>query len=105
MTSSPDISLPACPPELGAYGDRNWDDASFAIYTMIDVTEDELQSIVSTLDKEWMKHQGNEGSHLVRVASRYSFAGESLTDIVQAHIEMDKDEAPRDDAAARGDLG
>ncbi|KAK4997820.1 hypothetical protein LTR66_002841 [Elasticomyces elasticus] len=104
MTSSPDISLPPCAPELGAYGDRNWDDASFAIYTLIDVTEDELQSIATTLDKEWMENQGNEGSHLVRVAPRYKFAGKSLENIVQAHIEMDKDETPRDDAAARGDL-
>ncbi|KAJ5117349.1 hypothetical protein N7448_010981 [Penicillium atrosanguineum] len=104
MNSTPDLSLPSHSPELGDFGDKNLDSASFALYTLVDVPASELKSIVSLLDKEWMEKQGNEGPHLVRLAPINDLAGKSLNDVVKTHIHMDKEETPRNDAGASGDL-
>lgn len=104
MNSNPDLSLPSHSPELGDFGDKNLDSASFALYTPVDIPAGELESIVSLLDKEWMEKQGDEGPHLVRLAPSNNLAGKSLKDVVKTHIHMDKEETPRDDAGASGDL-
>lgn len=99
-----DLSIPSYSPELGDFGNKNLDSATFASYTLIDLSASELESIASLLDKEWMGKQDNEGPHLVRLAPSNNFAGKSLNDIVTTHIQMDKEETPRDDAGATGDL-
>lgn len=106
QTQTPDLTLPTDSPELGSYGDKNWDDASFALYTLVDIPTNELESIASLLDNEWMENQGNGGLHLVRLAplNNGNLAGKNLADVVKAHIRMDKGEVPRCDAAASGDL-
>jgi hypothetical protein len=52
MNSAPDLSLPSHSPELGDFGDKNLDSASFALYTLVDIPASELESIVSLLDRE-----------------------------------------------------
>ncbi|KAF4762104.1 hypothetical protein N7455_002917 [Penicillium solitum] len=100
-----DLSLPSYSPELGDFGNKNLDSATFALYTLVDLPASELESIASLLDKEWMEKQGNEGPHLVCLAPSNNFAGKSLNDIVTTHIQIDKDETLCDDAGATGDLG
>ncbi|KAJ5208242.1 hypothetical protein N7449_002621 [Penicillium cf. viridicatum] len=95
-----DLSLPSYSPELGDFRNQNLDSA---LYTLVDLSTSELESIASLLD-EWMRKQGNEGPHLVRLAPSNHFVGKSLNDIVTTHIQMDKEETPRDDAGATGDL-
>ncbi|KAK5139278.1 hypothetical protein LTR04_003729 [Oleoguttula sp. CCFEE 6159] len=97
MANSPDLSLPPQAPELGMYCDKNWDDASFAVYTLVDVSEDELQEICDVPDNQLMENQGGEGSHLVRVAPQHNFAGKTLKDILDYHVQMDKSDFPADE--------
>ncbi|KAJ5514763.1 hypothetical protein N7463_004315 [Penicillium fimorum] len=104
MNSNPDLSLPSHSSELGDFGDKNIDSATFALYTLVDISTSEPESIASLLDKEWMEKQGNEGSHLVRLVPSNNFAGKSLNDILTTYTQMDKKETPRDDIGASGDL-
>lgn len=99
---APDLSLPARTPELGQYGDSNWDDAAFALYTLIG-DRAPLPDVASALEEQWLK-QGNE-NHLVRPAEQQPTAElETLKDVVQAHVAMDKGKSERDDGGAAGDL-
>ncbi|TKA82357.1 hypothetical protein B0A49_00098 [Cryomyces minteri] len=94
MANPPNLSLPPRAPELGVYRDKNWDDASFAMYTLIDISNDELQEICDIPDKQWMENQGGEGSHLVRVAPQHNFAGKTLKDILDYHVQLDRTDSP-----------
>jgi hypothetical protein len=96
-----DLSLPSRAPELGRYGDCNWDDAAFAIYTLLG-DKISLQDVASVLEEQWIE-QGNE-SHLVRPAA-LDGEFEALQEIVQAHINLDKGKRERSDGGAVGDLG
>lgn len=87
---TPDLSLPSHLPEIRTYLDKNWDDASFALYTLTELPDTDLDSISSLLNKKWMENQGNEGHLLVQISSVHNFTGESLTDVVHAHAQMDK---------------
>jgi len=102
MSLGPDLSLPPACPALGQYGNYNWDDASFALYTLIDMPASELEALACTLDAQRRQNQDGEGSPLVRVAPAHAFSGKSLKDIVSNHVAMDKDISPRDDGAAVG---
>lgn len=97
---APDLSLPPRAPELGEYGDYNWDDAAFAVYTLLG-DKVPLQDVASTLEKQWLE-QGND-DHLVRPAAPTA-AFETLRDVVQAHIAADKGKRERSDGGAKGDL-
>lgn len=97
---APDLSLPTHAPELGQYGDYNWDDAAFAVYTVIG-DKIPLEDVASALEEQWLQ-QGNE-NHLVRPAEPAA-EFKTLKDIVQAHIAMDKVESERKDGSAAGDL-
>ncbi|CAE7195343.1 hypothetical protein P3342_009860 [Pyrenophora teres f. teres] len=97
---TPDLSLPSRAPELGQYGDCNWDDAAFAIYTLLG-DKVSLQEVASVLEKQWLE-QGNE-NHLVRPATPTA-EFETLQDIVQAHINLDKGKRERNDGGAAADL-
>lgn len=85
-----DLTLPPTYPGLGVYGEYSWSNASFALYTLISTSESRMQEIATTLDTEWYRGQGNEGSHLVRVAPIHNFANKSLSDILEAHVKLDK---------------
>lgn len=95
-----DLSLPSQAPELGQYDDCNWDDAAFAVYTLLG---DKVppQDVASALEKQWLE-QGNE-NHLVRPAAS-TIELETLRDVVQAHIDLDKGKHERSDGGAVGDL-
>jgi hypothetical protein len=58
-----DLSLPHQAPELGQYGDCNWDEAAFAVYTLLGDAVS-LQDVASALEKQWLE-QGND-HHLAR---------------------------------------
>lgn len=85
-----DLTLPPTCPDLGIYGKYSWSNASFALYTLIPTSESHMQEIATTLDAEWYEDQGNEGSHLVRIAPSHNFANKSLSDILEAHVKLDK---------------
>ncbi|KAH0388058.1 hypothetical protein KCU92_g1352, partial [Aureobasidium melanogenum] len=88
--SPPDLTLPPSCPELADYGEYDWSNASFALYTIIETSDERMQQIATTLDAEWYEGQGNEGSHLVRVAPSHNFANKNLSDILEAHVKLDK---------------
>ncbi|KAI0582606.1 DNase-NucA-NucB domain-containing protein [Pyrenophora tritici-repentis] len=91
---TPDLSLPSRAPELGQYDDCNWDDAAFAVYTLLG-DKVSVQDVASVLEKQWLD-QGNE-KHLVRPAEPTA-KFETLQEIVQAHINLDKGRQPHSDA-------
>jgi hypothetical protein len=94
-----DLSLPHRASELGQYNDYNWDDAAFAVYTLLGA-EVPLE-VASALEKQWLE-QGNE-NHLVRPVSS-TLKLNILRDVVEAHIAMDKSVRERSDGGAKGDL-
>lgn len=95
---TPDLTLPPSAPQLCTFTDCAWDDASFALYTLLPNTP--LQEIASSLEKQW-RDQGNT-THLVQPAPNASHS--SLKDIVAAHIALDKGLRPRTDGGAKADL-
>lgn len=102
---APDLSLPTHAPELGQYGAYNWDDAAFAVYTLIN-NKIPLSDAAHALEEQWLQ-QGNK-THLVRPAEPAP-GFTTLRDVVQAHIALDKvKNKTREDgtggAAAAGDL-
>ena len=52
---TPDLPLPSHCPGPGIYGNTNWDNASLALYTLIDLPHTELQTIATTLEERWMQ--------------------------------------------------
>ncbi|KAG0158837.1 hypothetical protein PDIDSM_6357 [Penicillium digitatum] len=85
-------------------GHRSCIATSALIINLDETSASELESNVSLPDNVWMEKQGHEGPPLVRLAPSNNFAGKTLKDIVTAHIQLDKEEIPRDDAGASGDL-
>ncbi|KAG9820593.1 hypothetical protein KCU98_g12520, partial [Aureobasidium melanogenum] len=85
-----DLTLPLTCPDLGLYGNYSWSNASFALYTLVNTSSERMQQIATMLDAEWYEGQGNEGSHLVRVAPSYNFANKKLSDVLEAHVKLDK---------------
>ncbi|KAH0355698.1 hypothetical protein KCU83_g1824, partial [Aureobasidium melanogenum] len=49
-----------------------------------------MQEIATMLDAKWYEGQGNESSYLVRVAPSHNFANKNLSDILEAHVKLDK---------------
>ena len=47
MATIPDLSIPSHCPELWKDTDANWDDASFAVYKLVDLPVSELQNTAS----------------------------------------------------------
>jgi hypothetical protein len=70
------------------YGKYSWSNASFALYSIIQSSKKSLEEIAAELDAEWYEEQGNEGSHLVRLAP--SPLHESLSDVLEAHAALHK---------------
>ncbi|OAK94445.1 hypothetical protein IQ06DRAFT_286491 [Phaeosphaeriaceae sp. SRC1lsM3a] len=96
-----DLSLPRHAPELCQYGNYNWDEAAFAIYTLLGPTVPR-SSVASVLNQRWLE-QGNEDS-LTRPAPELTAQVQTLKDAVLAHISLDKGICPRTDGGAAGDL-
>ncbi|KAI1447773.1 hypothetical protein F5Y02DRAFT_354097 [Annulohypoxylon stygium] len=87
MSSQLDLTLPATAPELGKYGHINWDEASFAVYSLIEMSKAQLEEVVDALTHESME-EGLE-PWLARLAEPTpDFGGKTLKDIVRAHITM-----------------
>lgn len=102
MAADLDLSLPSHAPELGQYESMNHDDATFALYTLADLSEFQVQEVANALEQEWMDEMG---THLVRLAQPTSiYANKTLKDIVRAHVAMDKGIKPRSDGGAAGDI-
>ncbi|PLN84998.1 hypothetical protein BDW42DRAFT_191089 [Aspergillus taichungensis] len=99
---APDLSLPPTCPALCQYGDYNWDDASFALYTLIDLSVEDLERVLSTLNREWLEDNPNP---LVRTPETHNFAGKTLKDVVQAQVDLDKEVTPVSGGEAQGNLG
>jgi hypothetical protein len=75
-------------PNLAGYGKYSWSNASFALYSAIDMSKRSLEAIAADLDAKWYAEQGNEGSHLSRVAPFPIHT--SLIDILEAHAGLEK---------------
>jgi hypothetical protein len=71
---------------LAGYGENSWSNASFTLYSVIDMSKRSLGEIAAGLDAKWIHEQGNEGSHPIRVAPLHT----SLIDIRETHAAMDK---------------
>jgi hypothetical protein len=93
-----DLSLPSRAPELGQYREYNWDDAAFAVYTLSNKVLP--HEVASALEKQWLE-EGME-SHLARPAPAPEL--NTLQDVMQAHIALDKGIQRRSDGGAKGDL-
>ncbi|KAF7593670.1 hypothetical protein BBP40_011079 [Aspergillus hancockii] len=97
-----DLSLPPTCLTLCAYGDYNWDDASFAVYKLIDLSPEDLNELLSTLNKEWLEINPTP---LVRTPQTHNLAGKTLKDIVQAHGDLDKEITPVSGGQAKRVVG
>ena len=97
-----DLSLPSHAPELGARSPTFWDNTAFALYSLVKTSEAQLQSLASALEEQWMTVPGGANEHLVRVAHPFDFTGQGLKDIVEAHIILGKEVAPRLDGVPGG---
>lgn len=95
-----DICLPPRAPELGRYGKYNWEEAAFALYTLVG-DKVPLQDVVSVLEQQWLE-QGNE-THIVRAAAAKA-EFDTLHEIVQAHAGLDKGIRRHSDGSAVCDL-
>ncbi|GLA93608.1 hypothetical protein AtubIFM57143_011206 [Aspergillus tubingensis] len=104
MDAHLDLILPSTCPELQQSSDANWDDASFALYSMIELSSEELEKLTTALNRDWKREMTDEAMPLVRTPTVYDFSGKSLRDVVQAHVELDKEFTPRDDGGAEGDI-
>ncbi|RAK94419.1 amino acid permease [Aspergillus costaricaensis CBS 115574] len=104
MDAHLDLTLPSTCPELQQGSDANWDDASFALYSMIELSSEELDKLITALNRDWKREMTDEAMPLVRTPTVYDFSGKSLRDVVQAHVELDKEFTPRDDGGAEGDI-
>ncbi|PWY89148.1 hypothetical protein BO70DRAFT_426804 [Aspergillus heteromorphus CBS 117.55] len=82
----------------------NWDEASFAIYTLITLPASSLSALLTTLNDEWTQNMTDEAPPLVRTPPVYDFTGTSLREVVQAHSALDKGFTPRDDSGADGNI-
>ena len=96
-------TLPKHAPELTEYDEFNWDDSSFALYSTIGLSVEELHPIASQLEKEWVD-QSLAPPHLIRIPPQHEVGSGSLKNVVDAHIKLDKEIEWRDDGAAVGDL-
>lgn len=88
MVQEKDLTLPPTAPQLGNYDAYNWTDASFALYTLLQTNDEDLQALASQLEQEWQKNQGYTGSHLVRVAPTHNFENKTLQDVNEAHVSL-----------------
>jgi hypothetical protein len=95
-----DLSLPSRAPELGQYGDCNWDDAAFAVYTLLG-DKVPLQDVASPLEKQWL---GKGNKHYLARPAAPVVELKTLRDVVRAHIALDKGKRERSDGGAAGDL-
>lgn len=102
MASTSDLSLPSHSSELGDYGPMNLGQASFALYTLVDLPSNELNRILSTLDSKWMEIFGEDSTHLIRLPQAHTFTGKTLKEVLQAQIRMDKEVKLRSDGV--GDM-
>jgi hypothetical protein len=96
-----DLSLPPTCPALCAYGDFNWDQASFALYTLIDLSPGDLNELLSVLDKEWLE---DSPVPIVRTPRVHNLVGKTLRDVVQAHVDLNKKTNPVSGGQAKGVL-
>jgi hypothetical protein len=82
-----DLSLPPRAPELARWDDCVWDDAAFAVYSLLG-DKISIQDVASALEKQWLE-EGNE-EHLTRPAPPALGLKTTLRDLVKAHIDLDK---------------
>ncbi|RDH37635.1 hypothetical protein BDQ94DRAFT_157108 [Aspergillus welwitschiae] len=104
MDAHLDLTLPSTCPELHQSSNSNWDDASFALYSMVELSSEDLDKLSTALNREWKQEMTDEAMPLVRTPTVYDFKGKSLEDVVRAHVELDKEFTPRDDGGAEGDI-
>ncbi|PYH87692.1 hypothetical protein BO71DRAFT_366832 [Aspergillus ellipticus CBS 707.79] len=104
MDSPLDLTLPPTYPTLDQGADTNWDEAAFALYSMVALPPDELSNLLSTLNREWKQNMTDEAPPLVQTPAVYNFAGHSLREVVQAHTTLDKGFTPRDNGGAEGNI-
>ncbi|KAI1409719.1 hypothetical protein F5Y13DRAFT_203130 [Hypoxylon sp. FL1857] len=103
MSPVTDLTLPAYAPKLGKYADYHWNDAAFALYSLVDISEAQIGDVASELEREWLEDEME--THLVLPAKpTASFAGKTLKDVVQAHVAMDMGIRKNKDRDSRGDL-
>lgn len=100
---APDLSLPPTCPALCRYGEYSWDEASFALYTLVDLPAEDLDSLLTTLNKEWFENENPKP--IVRTPKVHNFAGRSLKDTVQAQVDLDKEITPIAGGEAEGNAG
>ncbi|GKZ21307.1 hypothetical protein AbraIFM66951_010094 [Aspergillus brasiliensis] len=104
MDAHLDLTLPPTCPELHQGSNANWDNASFALYSMVDLSSEDLDKLITALNQEWKQDMTDEAMDLVRTPTVYDFQGKSLRDVVQAHVELDKELTPSDYGGVEGDI-
>ncbi|KAE8154309.1 hypothetical protein BDV25DRAFT_136002 [Aspergillus avenaceus] len=97
-----DISLPHTCPALCVYGDYNWDGASFALYSLVDLPPENLERLLSILNKDWLE---DNPTPIVRTPKTHNLARKTLKEVVQAQVDLDKEVTPTSGGEAKGTLG
>lgn len=88
MAQNIDLSLPPSAPELGKYNRYIWCTSSFAVYSLVEMSEQTLHAIVSRMVEDLLDQYEDWEVHLVQVAPDHDFAGRSLQEVLQAHVSL-----------------
>ncbi|KAF4633289.1 hypothetical protein G7Y89_g4826 [Cudoniella acicularis] len=84
MSTEPDLTLPDTAPVSDHY-DTNEDSKPVALYTLVDLTENDFQELHRVSD------EGSMSEDNVRIAPRARFVGEPLRAVYDYHLELAKE--------------
>lgn len=84
MSTQPDLTLPAKAPGMERYHHTPMEMLPVALYTIVDLTDDELRELRETCESE----SDQEPESNVRLAPRCKFVGEPLRAVFDYHLEL-----------------
>lgn len=111
MASALDLSLPShFPIDISCFDAKPWDNATFALYTVVELPQDKLDALFNFLNERMKEGQDYDpdGDDLVGIPPVYNFAGKSFKDVVHAYtILINRDIIPKPGirGVANGGLG
>ncbi|KXX75359.1 hypothetical protein MMYC01_201474 [Madurella mycetomatis] len=87
MSNQLDLSLPSTAPAVGRYHDQPMELRPAALYTLVDLSDEELQELQHVCESQSSVPAFDSGSN-VRLPPRPSFVGEPLRAAVEYHLEL-----------------
>ncbi|GAB1310885.1 hypothetical protein MFIFM68171_01095 [Madurella fahalii] len=96
MSEQPDLSLPPTAPSVSRYHDQPMELRPAALYTLVDLSDEELQELQHTCESKSSVPTFNPGSN-IRLPPRHRFVGEPLRAAFDYHLELnDSDQSTFD---------